>query len=465
MLKTAGCVLCFLSFLLEPCFAQTLNATHESIARKLLEQGLTQPESYTMLSELCVNAPHRLSGYEDAQRAVQLTKKMMTDRGFVNVHLEKIMVPRWVRGKEEAYIVPAPSLKQKQSMRVQKLSVCALGGSIATPESGIDAEVVEVKTLDEARALGSRGKGKIVFFNRAFDPTKLNAFAAYGGAVDQRSRGAIVAAQVGAVAVLVRSMTGRPDDVPHTGAMNYVDTVKKIPAAAVSIEGAELLSASLARGQARVRLTLTCKTLPDVESANVVGEIAGSEKPNEIIVVGGHLDCWDKGQGAHDDGAGCMQAIEVVNLIKKIGIRPKRTIRAVMFMNEENGNRGGRGYPVAAERKGEKHVAALESDRGGFTPRGFTVAGDSSVQKKVLEWKPYFDLLDASRIEPGYGGVDIAPLLDTGVPGFGLYVDSHRYFDYHHSDNDTIDKVNPRELELGAIVEAMICYLISEEGL
>ena len=445
------------------CFAQS---NHETVATKLLEKGLSQPESFEMLSELCKKAPHRLSGYEDAAKAVQVTKQMMIDRDFDNVHLEKIMVPHWVRGKEEAFIVQTPSLKRKQSMRVQKLSICALGGSIATPESGIEADVIEVKTLDEARALGKKAEGKIVFYNRPFDPTKINTFASYGGAVDQRSRGAIAAAQAGAVAVLVRSMTGRPDDVPHTGSLNYADTVKKIPGAAISIEGAEALTALLSRGQTvRVRMTLTCKAFPDVESSNVVGEITGSEKPNEVIVVGGHLDCWDKGQGAHDDGAGCTQAIEVLNLLKKIGIRPKRTIRAVMFMNEENGNRGGRAYPVASERKGEKHVAALESDRGGFTPRGFTVAGDSAVVEKVKGWKKYFDVFEAGRIEPGYGGVDIAPLLDTGVPGFGLNVDSHRYFDYHHSDNDTIDKVNPRELELGAIVEAMLCYLISEEGL
>ena len=212
-------------------------------------------------------------------------------------------------------------------------------------------------------------------------------------------------------------------------------------------------------------MKLSCETLPDVESANVMGQITGSEKPDEIIVVGGHLDCWDKGQGAHDDGGGCVQAVEVLNLIKKLGLQPKRTIRAVMFMNEENGLRGGKAYPVALQRKGETHVAAIESDAGSFAPIGFDVQADSSVLTRVRQWLPFFELLDADHFRAGHSGVDISPMVELGVPGFGLFVVNHRYFDYHHSDNDTIDKVNPRELEMCAIVEAMLCYLISEEGL
>jgi carboxypeptidase Q len=326
--------------------------------------------------------------------------------------------------------------------------------------------VIEVKSFDELRSLGDAAKGKIVFFNRPFDATKLNTFEAYGGAVDQRGRGAVEAAKVGGIAALVRSMTLAADDVPHTGVMSYVDSVKKIPAAAVSTVDADMLSRLLRHEKnVRVRMNLSCKTLPDVQSANVVGEITGSEKPDEVIVVGGHLDCWDKGQGAHDDGSGSVQAIEVVNLIKKLGLKPKRTIRAVMFMNEENGDRGGKAYPIAPERNGEKHVAAIESDRGGFAPRGISVQADSTVLSKVQQWAPFFKRLDAGEIQSGYSGVDVFPTVETGVPGFGLDVENQRYFDYHHSDNDTIDKVNRRELELGAIVEAMLCYLISEEGL
>jgi Zn-dependent M28 family amino/carboxypeptidase len=370
-----------------------------------------------------------------------------------------------VRGEEECWIIPTVS-HVPVTMRLHSLNVCALGGSVATPEEGIQAEVIEVKGFDELRSLGENVRGKIVFFNRPMDPTKLNTFEAYAGAVDQRSRGAIEAAKTGAVAVLVRSMTLKMDDKPHTGAMNYADSVKKIPAAAISTLHAEELSELLKRHKSvRIHLKLTPRTLPDVESANVVGQITGSEKPDEIILVSGHLDAWDKGQGAHDDGAGCVQAIEAVNLLKKIGVKPKRTIRAVMFMNEENGVRGGKAYPLAAERKGEKHVAAMESDAGGHTPRGFNVSGDSTLLRRVRPWTPLFDMLEAGRIQIGYSGVDIAPLVNTGVPGFGLVPDNHRYFDYHHSDNDTIDKVHPRELEMGAIVQALLCYLISEEGL
>ncbi len=445
--------------------AQTVELKHKDIAAKLLGTGLRNCEGFSMLKELCEKAPHRLSGSEGAATAVELTKKMMTERGFDKVHLESIMVPHWLRGEEECWIIPEASI-MPQTMRLQRLEVCALGGSIATPDTGFQAEIVEVKNFDELRKIGKKAKGKIIFYNRAFDPTKLNTFEAYGGAVDQRSRGAIEAAKVGAVAVLVRSMTLAIDNKPHTGQMNYADTVMKIPAAAISTLHANQLSELLKKQKlVKVHLKLTPQTLPDVESANVVGEITGSEKPNEVIVVGGHLDSWDKGQGAHDDGAGCMQAIEALNLLKKIGVKPKRTIRAVMFMNEENGNRGGKAYPAAPERKRETHVAAFESDAGGHAPRGFNVKGDSTLLRKILRWKPLFEMYDAGNIQIGYGGVDISPLLDTGVAGFGLLPENHRYFDYHHSDNDTIDKVNPRELELGAIVEAMVCYLISEEGL
>jgi len=226
------------------------------------------------------------------------------------------------------------------------------------------------------------------------------------------------------------------------------------------------LSELLKKGEkVRVRLELSCETFPDVSSANVIGEITGSERPDEVIVVGGHLDCWDKGSGAHDDGAGCVQAIEALRLIKELGLKPKRTIRAVMFMNEENGLRGGKAYPVAPERQGEKHIAALESDRGGFAPRGITIAADSVVTRRVQRWQSVLEVVSAGQLDPGYGGVDISPLMDRGVPGFGLHPENHRYFDYHHSDNDTIDKVNPRELEMGAIVEALFCYLVAQEGL
>ncbi len=252
--------------------------------------------------------------------------------------------------------------------------------------------------------------------------------------------------------------------------MGYQDGVKKIPAAAISTRDAEKLSALLRGGEPlRVRLILSCRTLPDAPSANVAGEITGTEKPGEVIVVGGHLDAWDKGSGAHDDGAGCVQAIEALDLIRTLGrtlgLKPVRTIRAVMFMNEENGLRGGRGYVADPLRRSEKHVAMIESDAGGFAPRGFFVDADSAVRTQVFRWKTVMEKVNAGRLLAGRSGVDISPMVATGVPGFGLDPENHRYFDYHHSDKDTPDKVNPRELEMGAIAEALLAYIIAQEGL
>jgi carboxypeptidase Q len=440
---------------------QDISKKYSTVCDTLMKTGLRSCGSYDLLRELTGNAPHRLAGSEGAAKAVELTKRMMERLGFANVHVETCLVPHWVRGSVESAEILHPG-----GMRPIPLSVCALGGSIATPRNGITAEIVEVRSFDELKAFGGRAKGKIVFFNRPFDPAKLNTFEGYSGAVDQRGGGAVMAAKVGGVAALVRSMTTALDDVPHTGAMGYQDTIVHIPAAAVSTMGADRLSELLKKNpHLKVRLKLTCRTLPDAPSANVIGEITGAEKPAEVIVVGGHLDCWDKGSGAHDDGSGCMQGIEVVNLIKSVGLRPKRTIRAVMFMNEENGLRGGRAYPVAPQRVSEKQIAAIESDRGGFAPRGFDVQADSAVSEKVIQWGPLFERIEAGRIRKGGSGVDISPMVQSGVPGFGLDVENQRYFDYHHSDNDTFDKVNRRELEEGAIVEALLCYLISEEGL
>jgi Zn-dependent M28 family amino/carboxypeptidase len=254
------------------------------------------------------------------------------------------------------------------------------------------------------------------------------------------------------------------DDYPHTGGMRYDSSVTKIPAVAVSTLGAETLSAQLKRDPAtRVRIVLSAETLPDVEAHNVMGEIRGTELSDEVILIGGHLDSWDKGDGAHDDGAGCVQSIEAIRLLKDLGLRPKRTIRAVLFANEENGLRGGRAYADVV-RGSERHVAAMESDAGGFAPRGFGV-GDSAAYARIKMWEPVFAYLHADRIQLGGGGADIGPLARTGVPPIGLLVESHRYFDYHHTDADTIDKVNERELALGAAAMALLAYLISQEGL
>jgi len=454
-----------LLLLTSPCLTAAAQGTDSSlvygpIAGRLLRTGLVRLGAFRMLEQLTARAGHRLSGSAGADTAVGIAKAWLEERGFSNVRLEHIMVPRWERGKTEMARLEIPG------KRPVPLRVCALGGSIATPAGGLTARVIEVKSFGELEGLGSAAAGKIIFFNRPMDPALLNTFEAYSGAVDQRSRGAIQGAKAGAVAVLVRSMTLAMDSVPHTGSMAYQDSVKKIPAAALSTRDAEMLSALLQRGvPLRVRLTLSCRTLPDVPSANVMGEITGSQNPGEVIVVGGHLDAWDKGAGAHDDGAGCVEAVEALDLIRTLGLKPARTIRAVMFMNEENGLRGGKGYVADPLRQGEKHTAMIESDAGGFAPRGFTVDAGTAVRAAVEKWKSPLESVNAGRLLAGGSGADISPMVATGVPGFGLAPENHRYFDYHHSDNDRIDKVNPRELEMGAVAEALLAYMIAQEGL
>ena len=433
---------------------------YQTLANQIISTGLSSCKAYAMLSELTSKVGARLSGSPQAAQAVEWAQRKMEEMGFDHVHLEPVTVPHWVRGPvEEASILGSSSDKNIP------LKICALGGSIATPEEGITAEVVEVKSFDELKALGEKAKGKIVFFNRPLDRTKYSTFEAYGGAVNQRGQGAVEAAKAGGVAALVRSMTTRIDDIPHTGAMNYVDSIPKVPAAALSTIAANFLDSLLAEGKSvKVRLKLSCQTLPDVESANVVGELAGSEKPHEVIVIGGHLDSWDKGKGAHDDGAGCAHTLEALRLLKDLGFKPKRTIRAVMFMNEENGLRGAKAY-ASKDRPGEKHIAAIETDAGGFSPRGFGVQADSLVFDKIARWSYLLESIEADRIRKGGGGADISFLAKTGVPAIGLTPDRQRYFDYHHSDSDTIDKVNDRELELGAAAIAILAYVLAQEGI
>ena len=449
----------FLLTISAPAFAQTASIErYDSLARQIVKEALGSNKAYEMLRDLCTSTGHRLSGSPGAAMAVQWSRNKMEEYGFDNVRLEPVTVPHWVRGPVEEGFILHPSGKR------EKVSITALGGSIATPKSGVTAEVVEVKSFQDLHALGDKAKGKIIFFNRPMDRSLAFTFAAYGGAVDQRSAGAIEAAKAGAVAALVRSMTTRLDDKPHTGGMGYVDSIRKVPAAAVSTIGAERLSKLLAEGKpVRLYLKLSAHTLPDVESANVVGELRGTEKPEEVVVIGGHLDSWDKGQGAHDDASGCVQAIEALRLLKTLGLKPKRTIRAVMFMNEENGLRGGTAY-AEKERPGEKHIAAIESDMGGFTPHGFGI-GDSTAHAKLVRWAPVFSFFAADRIQLGGGGADISPLAHKGVPPMSLLVDTHRYFDFHHSDNDTYEAVNERELALGAAAMAIFSYIIAEEGL
>jgi len=432
------------------------------IARKFFDEALVNGKCYEMLEDLCKNVGARLSGSPEAAKAVEWGKREMEKYDFDRVFLQEVMVPHWVRGDIETGAILTSDGKHRKDV-----PVCALGGSISTIEGGLEAEVVEVKDFDELEKFGMDViKGKIVFYNRPMDPKLISTGAAYGGAVNQRHRGAAEAVKYGAVGVIVRSMTLSLDDVPHTGSMKYDSVGTKIPAAAISTKGANYLSVLLKTDpNAMFQLELSCKTLPDEKSYNVIGEIRGSEKPEEIILVGGHLDSWDLGEGAHDDGAGCVQSIEALRLFKALKIRPKRTIRAVLFMNEENGLRGGKKYAELAKQNKENHIAAIESDAGGFTPRGFGINANANAVEKVQRWNDVFQDYDLLRISKGWGGADISPLKEHGTVLIGYRPDTQRYFDYHHTAIDTFDKVNKRELELGAAAMATLLYFISEYGL
>lgn len=434
----------------------------ETNIKGIFDTALKNGQSYEMLEYLATKVGQRLSGSPGAAAGVEWSRQTMKALGFDSVWLQPVMVPHWVRGKQEL-----GRIVNSTKMGTVDVNICALGGSVGTGPEGISAEIVEVKNFDELKQLGTKNvQGKIVFFSRPMDPTLINTFEAYGGASNQRGAGAAEAAKYGAVAAVVRSMGSNIEEYPHTGGMRYADGVPKIPAVAISTHHAELLS-SLLKNDKGVRLYIETHSeiLEDVPSFNVVGELRGTVNPKEIIVVGGHLDSWDLAQGAHDDGSGCVQAIEVLRIFKAMGYKPKRTIRAVMFMNEENGLRGGTKYAEMAKANNEKHIAAIESDRGGFTPRGFTMSATDAVKAKIRSWKPLLEAYGLTDFSQEGGGADIGPLGPQGVALIGFLPDSQRYFNYHHTREDTFDKVDKRELELGAASMAALTYLIDQYGL
>lgn len=447
---------------------QSNSQTDEQVLKKIYKQSLTNGKSYDWLNHLSNQIGGRLSGSLNAEKAVAYTKKELEKLGLDKVWLQPVMVPKWVRGaKEYAYIETPP--KDFGTAKTTSVNICALGGSVATNPLGIKANIVEVKDFEELKAIGEENiKGKIVFYNRPMQPDLINTFQAYSGCVNQRYSGAVEASKYGAVGVIVRSMNLRLDDLPHTGSMSYGDLpmAQRIPAAAISTKDAELLSTLLELNKSiKFYFKQSCKQLKDVQSYNVIGEITGSEFPKEYMIVGGHLDSWDLGDGSHDDGAGVVQSMEVLRLLKESGIKPKRSIRVVLFMNEENGLRGGNKYAKVAKQKGENHVFALESDSGGFTPRGFSFNCTDASFSSVLKWKPLFKPYLIHYFEKGYGGADINPLkTETNVLA-GLRPDSQRYFDYHHASNDTFDAINKRELELGAATMTALVYLFDKYGI
>lgn len=437
------------------------------VIRELFDEALLRGRAYSLLEYLTKKIGGRVSGSPQAAAAVEWAYQVLDTMGVEKVWKQGVLVPRWVRGPAEIGRVV-----NSQSRGTFEVPVCALGGSIPTPNGGLSGQLLEVRNFDELRKMGaSKVKGKIVFFNRRMDPRFINTFYAYGNCVDQRWGGAMEAGELGAIGVIVRSMTLAMDDYPHTGSMGYEEGIPKIPAMGVSTNGARLLS-QLLKEQEDLKFFMKqdCETLPDVLSYNVVGEIVGREFPDEIVLVGGHLDAWDLGEGAHDDGAGCVQSIEVMRLLMSLGVRPKRTIRVVMFMNEENGLRGAKKYAEIASIRNEKHIAAIETDRGGFAPRSFTIeSGDEEVFTKQLaiinSWLPLLEEYGIKSIHEGGSGADISPLKEQGTLLFGLVPESQRYFDYHHCDADVFEAVNERELHLGAAAMASLVFLISEHGI
>ncbi|PHQ28624.1 M20/M25/M40 family metallo-hydrolase [Leeuwenhoekiella nanhaiensis] len=429
--------------------------------RNFYDLSLLNGQSYQWLDALSNDIGARLSGSAGAEKAVQWAKAELEAIGLDKVWLQPVMVPKWERGAPEKAWIDGPDGNID-------VPVCALGGSIATAADGITAPVIEVQGLDDLAKYGEdQIKGKIVFYNRPMQADLIQTFSAYGGCVDQRYSGAREAAKYGAVGVIVRSMNLRMDDLPHTGAMSYGDlpNEQRIPAAAISTNGAALLSKMLKKDKdTRFYLKMNCQNYEDVPSFNVIGEITGSEKPDEIMVVGGHLDSWDLGDGSHDDGAGVVQSMEVLRLMKAANYKPKHSIRVVLFMNEENGLRGGNKYAEVATEKGERHVFALESDAGGFTPRGFSFDADAANFEQIQSWIPLFKPYLIHYFELGGSGADIGPLKGNGTVLAGLRPDSQRYFDHHHASNDTFDAVNKRELELGAATMTSLVYLMDTYG-
>lgn len=427
-----------------------------AIYNEVLENG----EAYENLRYLCKEIGPRLSGSENAAKSVTWIQQLMQSYGFDKVWLQEVMVEHWVRGEKETCVMHV-----NETDEYRQLSICALGRSIGT-NGQLSAPVIEVSSLEDLKGrLDEEIKGKIVFINQPMNQKYIETFRAYSEAGSIRYNGASEAAAKGAIGVINRSLSTNYDDNPHTGAMKYKDSTNMIPAAAISIVGAELLHKALKKGRIDITMKMSCQNLPDAKSYNVIGQITGSKYPDEIIVVGGHLDSWDLAEGAHDDGAGVMQSVEVLRLFKKLGIQPEHTIRTVLFMNEENGLRGGKAYARSVMNSGEKHIYAIESDAGGYTPRGFSFDVEADKMDSIKGWKSIFEPYLTNRFIKGYGGADIGPLKPTGTILIGYRPDSERYFDMHHSANDVFEAVNKRELHLGAAGMAALIYLLDRYGL
>lgn len=426
--------------------AQPLVDRYAAATDRIIGAALADSAAWKRLAELTETFGHRLSGSESLERAIDWSLARMRDDGLDNVRGEPVMVPHWVRGRESVELV---------TPRRQSLPMLGLGGSIGTPPGGITAPVLVVSSFDELTARASEARGKIVLFNAVF--TNYGATGAY------RREGAIAAAKAGAVASLIRSVTPYSMRTPHTGSMRYDSTVRKIPHAAITPEDADMIARMVSRGQrVTVRLTMGARTLPDAPSRNLVAELRGTERPEEVVVMGGHIDSWDVGRGAMDDAGGVVAAWEAIRILKLLGLRPRRTIRVVGWTNEENGLRGGTAYRDAHRAEAANHVLAIESDGGVFTPQGFGFTGTDSAFALIQQVGKLLERIGAGQITRGGGGADIGPMMELGVPGMGLNVDGTRYFWYHHTDADTIDKMTPREVSLCVAAMAIMAYVVAD---
>jgi len=426
--------------------AQAVADQYRATAARIIARATQDSAAWNRLATLTETFGSRFSGSEPLERAIDWVLAEMKRDGLDNVRGEPAMVPHWVRGAESAELVEP---------RRQPLPMLGLGGSIATPPGGITADVMVVTSYDDLKARAAEAKGKMVLFNVPF--------TTYGETVQYRSGGAVAAARVGAVASIIRSVTPYSQRTPHTGGMAYNDSVPKIPHAAITVEDADMIARMVARGQrVRVKLTMSAQTLPDVPSRNAVGELRGTTAPDEVVVMGGHIDSWDVGRGAMDDAGGVVVAWEAIRLLKELGLRPRRTIRVVGWTNEENGTRGGNAYRDTHRADADKHIAAIESDGGVFRPQGFGFTGSDAAFAIVKEIGTLLDGIGSGTIQRGGGGADIGPIMSLGVPGLGLNVDGTRYFWYHHTDADTVDKLDPHDVALCVATMAVMAYVLAD---
>jgi carboxypeptidase Q len=430
----------------ETASAQGLADRYREAATRIIARATKDSAAWNRLAVLTETFGHRFSGSESLERAIDWTLAEMRNDALDAVRGEPVMVPRWVRGAESVEMI---------TPRRQALPMLGLGGSIATPAEGITADVMVVTSYDDLRARAAEARGRIVLFNVPF--------TVYGQTVAYRSGGAVAASRAGAVASLVRSITPYSMRTPHTGGMAYNDSVPKIPHAAITPEDADMIARLIQRGErVSVKLTMSARMMPDAQSRNVIAELRGTSAPDEVVVMGGHIDSWDVGRGAMDDAGGVVVAWEAIRILKELGLRPRRTIRVVGWTNEENGLRGGNGYRDAHRAALDKHVAAIESDAGVFKPLGFGFTGSDSAFALVRQIGSLLAAIGAGDIVRGGGGADIGPIMALGVPGMGLNVDGTKYFWYHHTDADTVDKLDQRDVALCVATMAVMAYVLAD---